>query len=54
MLAAADNFADENTLACLAKNIQKQVASLESDCEVALKLPWNKMILNKVSGQNYR
>ena len=47
LLATAHNFADDNTLAYFSTTIQELIASLESECEVALN--WfneNKMIVN--------
>ena len=47
LLATAHNFADDTTLAYFSTTIQELIASLESECEVALN--WfneNKMIVN--------
>ena len=47
LLATAYNFADDITLACFGKTIQKLIGPLESECEVALN--WfneNKMVVN--------
>ena len=47
LLATAHNFADDSTLAYFSTTIQELIASLESECEVALN--WfneNKMIVN--------
>ena len=50
VLATAYNFADDITLACFGKTIQKLIGPLESECEVALN--WfneNKMVVNPES-----
>ena len=47
LLATAHNFADDNTLTCFGKTIQKLIGSLGPECDVALN--WfneNKMIVN--------
>ena len=50
VLATAYNFADDITLACFGKTIQKLIGPLESECEVALN--WfneNKMVVHPES-----